>query len=181
MFAVYPISPTPSLAIAISGDMSDMPDVTTLVHGPSFFTIPPLPEDKSGNEVPHDAAVEDLGWIDDNYSSFLPICLLIEHFLVHQYGPVASSKWLKDNIGEPITEKFTVEDFVHTIFVLSNYVHDEGWKTDGTKAQGKFTLKKGQKGQRGIHHLTSEGEELIQTLRRNWAKVTRDPVSSLAQ
>ena len=42
-------------------------------------------------------------------------------------------------------------------------------------------LKKGQKGQRGIHHLTSEGEELIQTLRRNWAKVTRDPVSSLAQ
>ena len=57
----------------------------------------------------------------------------------------------------------------------------EGWKTDGTKGQGKFTLKKGQKGQHGIHHLTSEGEELIQTLRRNWAKVTRDPVSSLAQ
>ena len=73
MFAVYPISPTPSLAIAISGDMSDMPDLTTLIHGPRFFTIPPLPEDKMGNEVPLDAAVEDLGWIDENYSSFLPI------------------------------------------------------------------------------------------------------------
>ena len=63
-------------------------------------------------------------------------------FLRFTVNKVDSKKYSWD-IGEPITEKFTVEDFVHTIFVLSNYVHDEGWNTDGTKAQGKFTLKKG--------------------------------------
>merc|ERR1712060_557114 len=110
--------------IVNSGNLSEIPDQTALMHGPGFFTIE-LPEDDDGNAIPLDASVEDTTFLDELYDSYLPVCQLIEHFVVHQHGPSVIKKWMKNHPWEPLIHMFSAPDIVYTLFLLENYGHDQ--------------------------------------------------------
>ena len=118
-----------------------------------------LPEDDDGNEIPLDDAVEDNIFLDELYGSFLQVCCFFEHFVVHQRGPSVIKKWMKDHPKEPIIHMFSVPDVVHTLFLLDNYGHDEGWKNldKAAKTKGKHTSK-GKK-LLGKSNVSSSGQE----------------------
>ena len=165
--------------IVNSGNLSEIPDQTALMHGPGFFTIE-LPEDDDGNAIPLDAAVEDTTFLDELYDSYLPVCQLIKHFVVHQHGPSVIKKWMKNHPWEPLIHMFSAPDIVYTLFLLENYGHDEGWRNldKAAKTKGKHTSK-GKK-MLGKSNVSSSGQEFMDVATRNWKRdLKKDSVSSL--
>ena len=155
--------------IVRSGNLSEIPDQTALKHGPVFFMIE-LPEDDDGNVIPLDAAVEDTTFRDELYDSYLPVCKLIEHFVVHQHGPSGIKKWMKNHPEEPLIHMFSTPDIVHTLFLLENYGHDEGWRNldKAAKTKGKHTSK-GKK-MLGKSNVSSSGQEFMDVATQNWKR-----------
>ena len=75
---------------------------------------------------------------------------------------------------------FSVPDVVHTLFLLDNYGHDEGWKNldKAAKTKGKHTSK-GKK-LLGKSNVSSSGQEFKEVATRNWKRdLMNDSVSAL--
>ena len=61
-----------------------------------------LPEDDNDDEIPLNVAVEDSIFLESLYENFLPVCLLFQHFVVHQRGHASIKKWMREHPGEPV-------------------------------------------------------------------------------
>ena len=138
-----------------------------------------LPEDDNDDEIPLNVAVEDSIYLESLYKSLLPVCLLFQHFVVHQRGHASIQKWMRQHPQEPVIQMFSVQDIVFTLFLLNNYGHEEGWKNPDkdAKTKGKHSGKKKLLGQSNI---CSSGQQFKDDAAQHWTRdLKNDSVSSL--